>query len=654
MLLFRRFLLWNFACLLAFPAWALPPSLDGGPHFELPRRPQKKPSGTWASAAASEKPIGAPDAIAPASGTVKLLVIPMAFSDVPPSDDRTNSTAYFEDLFFGDDTTGEGEYPFQSVRGFYREQSFGKLNLEGVVLPWGTAANTMAYYANLDSDGGSSRCFGLGVTVNFTQSINDILGYGARKLVEEALAYAIAEGIDLNDFDNDGDGVIDGIVVVHAGISAELIAGQPETACDYLWSHQFFHTAEIASETYDVQYLLGPERFYCPANETLCPDGVRDYPAGIGIFAHEFGHMLGLPDLYGKAGQGNGVGYYSWMSWGIYGWNGLLDETWGPDVQPTGVDPWSCVQLGWCEATTVADNQCRLDISAFDTGEGNDVLRVDLDADGSEYYLVSLLSGRNSWAILGTNAVTIWHIDDSQANPLDRINRNVCVPEDDPAACAASHYWVSLEQKDGNFQLERGVNRGDTGDLWRLFDRFGPATVPSSCAWDGSNCDTSILVKSLLADQATLRVVVDPSTLPPAPQLLAVPTAQELKARAGRLYSFEPRLLQGDGPDTRWHLTSAPQDMTIDDVTGKIEWTPTEAGSFEVSILIENCAGDYSQSWLMVVSEGGGGGGCSVCSVDGEGGGGCGCSVGAAPRLDIAFVVILFYGLLLPLLRREQ
>ncbi|MFD0571612.1 M6 family metalloprotease domain-containing protein [Kitasatospora gansuensis] len=66
---------------------------------------------------------------------------------------------------------------------------------------------------------------------------------------------------------------------------------------------------------------------------------------GLGVFAHEYGHDLGLPDLYDTSGSGidNSVGFWSLMSSGS--WLGTGKESIGN--KPADLDAWSKLQLGW-------------------------------------------------------------------------------------------------------------------------------------------------------------------------------------------------------------------------------------------------------------------------------------------------------------------
>ncbi|MCX7570853.1 immune inhibitor A [Tumebacillus sp. DT12] len=162
-----------------------------------------------------------------------------------------------------------------------------------------------------------------------------------RALVREALAAAAADGVDLNqydlediyDLDGDGnkrepDGLVDHLMVIHAGVGEE--AGGGNLAGDAIWSHRW-----DLSEPYAI-----------PGTSTSVPYwggqiGAFDYTiepedGATGVFAHEYGHDLGLPDEYDTiySGAGEPVEYWSIMSGGS--WAGLI-----PGTEPTGFSPYA-------------------------------------------------------------------------------------------------------------------------------------------------------------------------------------------------------------------------------------------------------------------------------------------------------------------------
>ena len=63
----------------------------------------------------------------------------------------------------------------------------------------------------------------------------------------------------------------------------------------------------------------------------------------MGVFTHEYGHDLGLPDLYDTSGGENGTGFWTLMSSGSW-----LDD--GKDTignKSSHMGAWEKFQLGW-------------------------------------------------------------------------------------------------------------------------------------------------------------------------------------------------------------------------------------------------------------------------------------------------------------------
>ncbi|MBS7530974.1 immune inhibitor A [Hazenella sp. IB182353] len=200
---------------------------------------------------------------------------------------------------------------------YYLEQSSGFWDVDGEVTPWIQAKHTAEYYgAHYKTD---------------TFELNDVR---PRELVKETLETvgkqiagneAKFDQRDPYDIDGDGnvmeaDGLLDNLFIVHAGMGEEAGGGaQGENA---IWSHRSVidnQPVEIPGTSlmaYD--YIIQPE------------DGA------VGVFAHEYGHNLGLPDEYDIAysGEGSPVGYWSLMSGGS--WSGKTLGT-----EPTGFSPWA-------------------------------------------------------------------------------------------------------------------------------------------------------------------------------------------------------------------------------------------------------------------------------------------------------------------------
>ena len=114
---------------------------------------------------------------------------------------------------------------------------------------------------------------------------------------------------DRYDYDGDGnfnepDGYIDHFQSIHAGEGEETGGGAQGT--DAIWSHRWYAFYTNIGATGPSFNKLGGVRIgnsdYWIGDYTVEPEN-----GGVGVFAHEFGHDLGLPDLYDTSGNVGGA-----------------------------------------------------------------------------------------------------------------------------------------------------------------------------------------------------------------------------------------------------------------------------------------------------------------------------------------------------------
>lgn len=192
----------------------------------------------------------------PRSGKVRGLVFLVQYADV--SFKVSNPKEFFNSLF---NEEGFSQYNATgSVRDYFLDQSNGQFDVTFDICDVVTLSNKRSYYGGNDY-------------------------YGNDKLPEEMAIEAaaqLADQIDFSQYDFDGDGNIDNVFVVYAG-EGEATGGPSES----VWPHSF----EIENgKTYNGKKLYG----YCCVNEW----GYDGTPTPIGVFVHEFSHVMGLPDLY--------------------------------------------------------------------------------------------------------------------------------------------------------------------------------------------------------------------------------------------------------------------------------------------------------------------------------------------------------------------
>ncbi len=334
----------------------------------------------------------------PKQGTHKVLVLLIDYPDL----EGTHTVAEFENFMNQEDYNSTG-----SFRDYYLKVSDNKLDVNADVVGWYRADSAHLYYGKKN-------------------------GYDRTKgLVREAVDAAEAAGIDFSIYDNDKDGSIDGIILVHAGQGAE--EGSQE---DFIWSHRGALGSEygtIYDGTVINDYMVNPERRIYSNNGS---GGM----VGIGVFCHEFGHGLNLPDLYDIDYSSTGIG-----SWGLMAGGGWL----GDEKVPGFMSAWSRINLGWIIPEKVTNGSYFLAASTLSTT----VYKVNTSVPG-EYFLLENRQKSGQDSFIEGSGLAIWHIDDNQ-----RVTDNSDNADE-------SHRLVDLEQADGLGHLYIEDGPSDDGDLF--------------------------------------------------------------------------------------------------------------------------------------------------------------------------------------------
>lgn len=283
----------------------------------------------------------------------------------------------------------------------------------------------------------------------------------AQRLVEDAVR--AARGVHFEDFDGDGDGVVDVLVVVHTGRGVET-TGEPND----LWSH-----AGILEEPVEVG-TVRVERYI------LAPAEVR-----VGLYCHELARLLGAPILYDPEYGWTGLGAWSVMGSGVWG------------TMPALLDAWSRVRLGFAQPIDVRGELRHVDLGC---GEPTPpVFRLYPGGEpGPEYFLVECRKQHQRFDVnLPGEGVLIYHVDER-------------VPDNRYPCCGpgALHARVTLEQADGRCELETGKG-ADASDLWAQFGRkriapvdFGDNSRVNSYDYAGER--TGVAVRNLAIEKGKI------------------------------------------------------------------------------------------------------------------------------------------------------
>ncbi|MEV5491792.1 immune inhibitor A domain-containing protein [Streptomyces bobili] len=244
--------------------------------------------------------------------------------------------AHFQDLYFG---TGAGT---ESLKKYYEKQSSGRYSVDGEVTDWVKVPYNEARYGSNDASTGAWYAVQDGV--NAWVAEREAAGDTPAEIKAELAEF---DQWDRYDFDGDGDfnesdGYIDHFQIVHAG--EDESAGGGAQGADAIWAHRWYAFGTDAGSTGPDTNKLGGAQIgdsgIWVGDYTIQPEN-----GGLGVFAHEYGHDLGLPDEYDTAGGENSTGFWTLMSSGS--WLGTGKDSIG-DL-PGDMNAWDKLQLGWLD-----------------------------------------------------------------------------------------------------------------------------------------------------------------------------------------------------------------------------------------------------------------------------------------------------------------
>ncbi|HLQ65685.1 MAG TPA: M6 family metalloprotease domain-containing protein [Candidatus Limnocylindrales bacterium] len=397
-----------------------------------------------------------------------------------PADTLNHTPAQFADLLFS-----RGTHPTGSLRDYYNEVSRGAFDVDGIVTKWYTAPHDYAYYANGQGGFGAAP-------------------FNAQQMALDALRLADPD-VDFSQFDNDGpdgvpnsgddDGDVDGIFIVHAGPGGEETASEGD-----IWSHKWnlpggrANVDGISAFAYSTE----PERW-----QITSPYETSGDLMSVGVYCHEFGHVLGLPDLYdtsGLPGANEGVGEWDLMASGLY--NHMPGQPTGS--KPAHLSAWSKMAMGWLEPTWVLRDTLAVSIPPVEnTGQAFRLWTNGVDA--GEYFLVENRQpiGFDAGLVRSTreadttgngiaHGLIIYHIDPGIIGNNLAAHKMVDIEEGSGIEQASGFTGVqNLDLQEGTFVSQmacegRVIVRGNRGDLYDAWPGKGART-----SFDAFSCPNS-------------------------------------------------------------------------------------------------------------------------------------------------------------------
>ncbi|MFJ1606535.1 immune inhibitor A domain-containing protein [Streptomyces sp. NPDC088253] len=295
--------------------------------------------------------------------------------------------AHFQDLYFG---TGKKT---ESLKKYYEKQSSGRYSVDGEVTDWVKVPYNEARYGSNKASTGAWYAVQDGVTAWVADQ--KAAGRSDADIKADLAKY---DQWDRYDYDGDGnfnepDGYIDHFQIVHAG--EDESAGGGAQGEDAIWAHRWYAFGTDAGATGPAGNKLGGAAIgdtgIWVGDYTIQPEN-----GGLGVYAHEYGHDLGLPDEYDTTNSAeNSTGFWTLMSSGS--WLGTGKNAIG-DL-PGDMNAWDKLQLGWLNydtAKAATKSKHKLGVAEYNT-KNKQALVVSLPDKAVTTQIVTPAQGSTQW-----------------------------------------------------------------------------------------------------------------------------------------------------------------------------------------------------------------------------------------------------------------
>jgi len=259
---------------------------------------------------------------------------------------------------------------FLNMSDYWEEVSYGKISITGKTVGWYTLGNTMAYYG-ADSHREIDDPDGDGLTDSW-------------RLIRDAVNL-VDETTDFKEYDH--------IMIVHAGIGQE---SNPE-ASNNIWS-VFFHDLSIPTND-GVNVTTG---IIVPEGES--PGGIK---SALGVFAHEFGHSLGLADLYMYTHRD----VETLDDWSLMDHGEWLGSP--PGSCPAHLEGWGRMQLGWITPLLVEPNGQMVSIPPLET-KADLPQAIKIPITDETYYIIEVRQKVGFDSYLPREGVLIMYVNEAR------------------------------------------------------------------------------------------------------------------------------------------------------------------------------------------------------------------------------------------------
>lgn len=231
--------------------------------------------------------------------------------------------------------------------------------------------------------------------------------------VLKAAMDSVGPKLDLSQYDLNNDGMVDMIIFIGAGFASSFGGNNS----NYLWPHKSL-LYDYDTHTYLRYNGIFAGTYAASVEMYGWEDEASSTPMGIGTIAHEFGHVLGLPDTYDTDYSGSGGQSHNPGDWDVMASGNNLNMS----RTPPGYNLWERYALGWANPP-ILDQAGSYSLQALNTSNEGYILRTPVD---QEYFTIENRQQTGWDAYLPGHGMLIFRVDSTSTGPWSQntVNAN--------------------------------------------------------------------------------------------------------------------------------------------------------------------------------------------------------------------------------------